>query len=174
MRGCEGSGSGPEPGCGKASQLMMNKSTKLIMTGAASILGIALAAGGAYAATGSLTVSDAPGQVLKVSGIGPASLHASDTAKLHANENAKGLFGTSEESAAVESDVSVEGEQDASTEGDSVTPVAPQDASKDASTVKGSLTGQEISAWAHQHAGVEVVTPGGAVSVEGSGHADNR
>jgi hypothetical protein len=154
---------------------MMNKSTKLIMTGAASILGIALAAGGAYAATGSLTVSDAPGQVLKVSGIGPASLHASDTAKLHANENAKGLFGTSQEqSAAVESDASVEGTQDTSTDGDSVTPVAPRDASKDASTVKGSLTGEEISAWAHQHAGVEVVTPGGAVSVEGSGHAGNR
>lgn len=145
---------------------MMNKSTKLIMTGAASILGIALAAGGAYAASGSLTVSDAPGQVLKVSGIGPASLHASDTATLHANENAKGLFGTSEDSG-----TTVEAEQDASTEADSVTPVAPRDAAKDASSVKGSLTGQEISAWAHQNAGVEVVTPGGAVSVHGDAHA---
>lgn len=144
----------------------MNKSTKLIMTGAASILGIALAAGGAYAATGSLTVSDAPGQVLKVSGIGPASLHASDTAKLHANENARGLFGTSENSATTEGD--------ASTEGNAVTPVAPQVASKDASTVKGNLTGQEISAWAHLHAGVEVVTPGVAVSVHGSTHAKNH
>jgi hypothetical protein len=64
---------------------MLNKSAKLITTGAASILGVALAAGGAWAASGSLTVSEAPGQVLQVEGIGPASLHASDTAKMHAN-----------------------------------------------------------------------------------------
>ena len=145
---------------------MLNKSTKLIMTGAASILGVALAAGCAWAATGSLTVSDAPGQVLKVDGVGPASLHASETATLHANENAKGLFGTNTEA-------TVEGEQDATTD-DTVAPVAPQDASKDASTVKGSETGEEVSAWARANAGVEVVAPGGAVSVEGEAHADTH
>ncbi|HEU4849758.1 MAG TPA: hypothetical protein VFS93_05035 [Terrimesophilobacter sp.] len=147
---------------------MLNKSAKLIMTGAASILGVALAAGGAWAASGSLTVSDAPGQVLKVDGIGPASLHASETARMHANANARGLFGTS-------TDATVEGEQGATTdEGESVTPVAPQEASKDASTVKGSMTGEEVSAWAHQNAGVEVVTPGGAVSVQGEANAETR
>jgi hypothetical protein len=75
----------------------MKKSTKLIMTGAASLLGVALAAGGAYATGGSLSVSDAPGQVLKISGVGPASAHASDNAKAHANSNAKGIFGTPDE-----------------------------------------------------------------------------
>lgn len=139
----------------------MNKSTKLILSGTAGVLGALLVAGGAYAASGSLTVSDAPGQVLKVSGIGPASTHASDTAKLHANENAKGLFGTS-----TETDTTVETGSDATT----VTPVAPQDASKDASTVKGSLTGQEVSAWAHAKAGVEVVLPHDPIVVDGRTH----
>ena len=73
---------------------MMKTSSKLLVTGAASMLGVALVAGGAYAATGSLTPADAPGQVLQVSGVGPASAHASDKAKAHANTNAKGLFGT--------------------------------------------------------------------------------
>lgn len=144
---------------------MLNKSTKLIMTGAASILGVALAAGGAWAATGSLTVSDAPGQVLKVDGVGPASLHANETATLNANENAKGLFGTNTEAT---------GELDATVDESDVTPVAPQDAAEDASTVKGSLTGEEVSAWALGNAGVEVVAPGGAVSVEGEAHADTH
>ena len=72
---------------------MMKTSTKLIVTGAASVLAVALVAGGAYAATGSLTVADAPGQVLQVSGVGPASAHASGTAAAHANPDAKGLFG---------------------------------------------------------------------------------
>ena len=73
---------------------MMKTSSKLLVTGAASILGVALAGGGAYAATGSLTPADAPGQVLQVSGVGPAFAHASGTAKAHANANAKGLVGT--------------------------------------------------------------------------------
>jgi len=73
---------------------MMKTSSKLLVTGAASLLGVALAAGGAYAATGSLTAADAPGQVLQVSGVGPAYAHASDAAKAHANANAKGLLGT--------------------------------------------------------------------------------
>jgi len=49
---------------------MMKTSTKLIVTGAASLLGIALATGAAYAATGSLTAADAPGRVLQVIGVG--------------------------------------------------------------------------------------------------------
>ena len=71
----------------------MKKSTKMFMTGAATLLAVALATGGAYAATGSLTTVDAPGQVLKVSGVGPASEHASENGLEHANPNAKGLFG---------------------------------------------------------------------------------
>jgi hypothetical protein len=78
---------------------MMKTSSKLLVTGAASMLGVALAAGGAYAATGSLTPADAPGQVLQVSGVGPAAAHASDTATEHANANAKGLFGPKQTSA---------------------------------------------------------------------------
>lgn len=72
---------------------MMKPSTKMIVTGAAGVLGVAMAAGVAQAATGSLTSADAPGQVLQVSGVGPAAGHASPTAVAHANANAKGLFG---------------------------------------------------------------------------------
>jgi len=71
----------------------MKTSTKLIATGAASVLGVALAVGGASAATGSLSVANAPGHVLQVSGVAPAAAHASGTATTHANPNAKGLFG---------------------------------------------------------------------------------
>ena len=73
---------------------MMKASTKLGMTAVAGLLGVALATGGAYAATGALSAADAPGQVLKVSGVAPAADHASATAREHANANAKGLFGT--------------------------------------------------------------------------------
>jgi len=69
---------------------MMKTSTKLFATGAASLLGVALAAGGAHAATGALSAADAPGQVLKVRGVAPAAAHANDTARAHANANAKG------------------------------------------------------------------------------------
>jgi hypothetical protein len=58
------------------------------MIGAASVLGLALVAGGAYAARGSLTLADAPGRVLPVSGVGLAS--ASPTTTAHASPNAKG------------------------------------------------------------------------------------
>lgn len=71
----------------------MKTSTKLIVTGAASVLGVALAVGGASAATGLLSVANAPGHVLQVSGVAPASAHASVTATTHANPNDKGLFG---------------------------------------------------------------------------------
>src|SRR5450759_3778506 len=74
-------------------EVIMKTSTKLIATGAASVLGVALAVGGASAATGSLSVANAPGHVLQVSGVAPASAHASGTATTHANPNAKGLFG---------------------------------------------------------------------------------
>lgn len=136
------------------------KSTKLVLVGAASLLGVALAAGGAYAATGSmsdtasLSSQSAPGQILKTTGVGPASTHASATAKSHANANAKGIFGSADTSTTSESDTTTP----------TVAPVAPSIASKDASTVKGSLTGQEISAWAHEHAGVEVTAPEGETS----------
>ncbi|HEY5180420.1 MAG TPA: hypothetical protein VIJ07_11730 [Dermatophilaceae bacterium] len=71
----------------------MKTSTKLIATGAASVLGLALAVGGAQAASGSLTVHDAPGHVVQVSGVVPVSAQASLTATAHANHNAKGLSG---------------------------------------------------------------------------------
>ena len=47
-------------------------STKLVLTGAASVLGVALAAGGLLLGTGVLTAADDPGQVLQMSGVGPA------------------------------------------------------------------------------------------------------
>jgi len=71
---------------------MMKTSTKLIVTGAASLLGIALATGAAYAATGSLTAADAPGRVLQVSGVGLPAGPASATATA-AHANANGLSG---------------------------------------------------------------------------------
>jgi len=143
----------------------MNKSTKLIMTGAASLLGVALATGGAYAASGSLTVSDAPGQVLKVSGVGPASEHAAANAKTHANANAKGLFGSTPTTAPT--DAASKPDATPST----TAPVAPSVAAKDASTVKGSATGKEISAWAHEQGEVHTVAPNGAVDVDADAHA---
>jgi hypothetical protein len=78
----------------------MKTSTKLIVTAAASVLGVALAVGGASAATGSLSVANDPGHVLQVSGVVPASTHASGTATTHANPSAKGLFGDTTEHAA--------------------------------------------------------------------------
>ena len=59
--------------------------------GAASVLGVVLVAGSAYAATGSLTIGDAPGQVLQVSGVGLGSGNASVTA--HTGRDAKSLLG---------------------------------------------------------------------------------
>jgi hypothetical protein len=163
---------------------VMKTSTKLITTAAASVLGVVLAAGGAYAATGTLTSADAPGQVLKVSGVGPASAHASATALAHANANAKGLFGTdtaapeADATAAPEADVTAPDEQTdvnvnpgseqaAVSSANTAAPVAPSVASQDASTVKGSETGKEISAWAHAKAEVETVAPDAAVSIDG-------
>jgi hypothetical protein len=62
---------------------MMKTSTKLGVAVAASMLGVALAASGAYATTGALATRDAPGQVLQVTGVGLSSDHATPTA--HAN-----------------------------------------------------------------------------------------
>ena len=72
---------------------MLKTSTKLSVLGTATILGVALFAGGAYAATGPATAADSPGQVVQLSGVGPAAGHASAVAADHANANAKGLFG---------------------------------------------------------------------------------
>lgn len=55
-------------------------STKLILTGAASLLGVALAAGGLLLGTGALTAADDPGQVLQMSGVGPVSVTSGATA----------------------------------------------------------------------------------------------
>ncbi|MEP7018853.1 MAG: hypothetical protein ABI899_12640 [Actinomycetota bacterium] len=63
---------------------------RVIVIGAASVLGLVLAAGGAYAAHGSLTMADAPGRVLPVSGVGLASASASPTTTAHASPSAKG------------------------------------------------------------------------------------
>ena len=70
---------------------MMKTSTKLLATGVASLLGVALAAAGVNAAAGALTAADAPGQVLQVTGVEPASAQASAPAK--ADVNAKGPSG---------------------------------------------------------------------------------
>ena len=72
---------------------MMNTSTKLITFGAASLLGVALAAGAAHAATWSTSAADAPGQVLHVTGVGPASAQSTATATATATPNAKALSG---------------------------------------------------------------------------------
>lgn len=56
-------------------------STKLILTGATSFLGVALAAGGLLLGTGVLTAADDPGQVLQVSGVGPVSVTSGTTAR---------------------------------------------------------------------------------------------
>ena len=72
---------------------MMKTSTRLAALGAASLLGFALAAGAAHAATGALSVADAPGQVLQVSGVGPSSAQASATAIANAKASAQGLSG---------------------------------------------------------------------------------
>jgi hypothetical protein len=69
----------------------MKTSTKLIATGAASVLDLALAVGGAQAASGSLTVRDDPGHVVQVSGVVPASAHVSPIATAHANPSTKGV-----------------------------------------------------------------------------------
>ena len=148
----------------------MMKSTKLILTGAASLLGVALATGGAYAASGTLTAFDSPGQVLKLSGVGPASAHASATAKAHANANAKGLFGTTPTATPTPTPTDP-ANVPTPTPSATVTPVAPSVASKDASTVKGSQTGKEISAWAHQQNEVHTVAPSGPVDVSSGASA---
>lgn len=142
------------------------------MTGAASLLGVALAAGGAYATGGSLSVSDAPGQVLKIGGVGPASAHASDNAKAHANSNAKGIFGTPDEDVVTDETTTpkVDDEAEAETETDVTSDSAadatvPREAAKNASTVKGSQTGETVKEWAHTKK-VEVVIPDAAVDVK--------
>jgi hypothetical protein len=61
------------------------------MIGAAGVVGVALVAGGAYAARGSLTLADAPGRVLPVSGVGLASAPANPTTTAYASPTTTGL-----------------------------------------------------------------------------------
>jgi hypothetical protein len=147
----------------------MKKSTKLVMTAAASLLGVALAAGGAYATGGSITVSDAPGQVLETTGVyGPAYAHASENAKTHANANAKGIFGTSGEGVVKDKTSKAQEDTDAKTEADvksDSTADVPREAAKNASTEKGQ-TGVTVKEWAQAKNHVEVVAPDAAVDVK--------
>jgi hypothetical protein len=59
----------------------MITSSKLILTGVTSFLGVALAAGGLFLGTGVLTAADDPGQVLQVSGVGPVSVTSGSSAR---------------------------------------------------------------------------------------------
>ena len=68
---------------------MKGISSRVIVIGAASVLGLALAAGGAYAAHGSLTMADAPGRVLPVSGVGLASAPAGPATTAPASPSTK-------------------------------------------------------------------------------------
>jgi hypothetical protein len=70
---------------------MMKTSTKLAALGVTSLLGVALAAGAAHAATGALSVADEPGQVLQVTGVEAASAQANAAAMASAKANATGL-----------------------------------------------------------------------------------
>ena len=170
----------------------MKTSTKVIVATAAGILSAGLATAGAFAATGSLSVSDAPGQVLKLGGVGPAAGHANKQALSHADENAKGLFGgtptptptptptaipiptSSPVSGDASTDTSDEPDADDPTTG--TTPTADE---KDSSTAKGDAkgdaNGDAVSAWAKAHGGAQVVTPPAAVDVQvdGSAKADH-
>lgn len=157
----------------------MKTLTKIIVATATGVLSVGVATAGAFAATGSLSVADAPGQTLKLDGVGPAADHANEHALTHANEHAKGLFGstptavpTPTPTATSSSDVSTSGSATVTTPESGV---APTTAAKDASTVRGSLTGSEVSAWAKTHTGAQVVTPPAAIDVhsETSAHAGN-
>jgi len=66
--------------------------TKLVVSGAASLFGVALVAGGALPRTAALTIANAPGQVLQVSGVGPSSAHPS--VSVNAPATATTLFAT--------------------------------------------------------------------------------
>jgi hypothetical protein len=63
--------SDPKAGRSKKGNDMTKTFTKLSVIGAASLLGVALAASGAYAATGSPTVRNSPGHVLHAGGAVP-------------------------------------------------------------------------------------------------------
>lgn len=141
------------------------------MTGAASLLGVALAAGGAYATSGSLSLTDAPGQQLKISGIAPAADTANQNALDHANKNAKGLFGTSDKDVVTDETTTPKVEGEAETETDvksnsAADVTVPREAAKNASTVKGSETGATVKEWAQTKNDVEVVIPDAAVEVK--------
>jgi hypothetical protein len=56
-------------------------SNKLIVTGAAGLVGVALVVGGVLSGTGAFSTPDASGRVLQMTGVGPVSAHASATAR---------------------------------------------------------------------------------------------
>ncbi|WP_308466575.1 hypothetical protein [Rathayibacter soli] len=154
----------------------MKMLTKVVVATATGVLSVGLATAGAFAATGSLSVTDAPGQVLKLDGVGPAANHANQQALSHASKHAKGLFGTSTavptptEAPSVTAPTSGEATADTSTTVKATTPsngVVPRTAAQDASTVKGSQTGSEISTWAKSNGGAQVVAPPAAVDIQG-------
>lgn len=167
--------------CGmKGNDTKMKMFPKVAVAIASGVLSVGLGTAGAFAATGSLSVADQPGQALKLQGVAPAAGHASKQALEHASKNAKGLFGTASTavptpsasaSADASSQASVTNEgasaQTGATAGAAatVTPVAPTTAAKQASTVKSDLTGKEVSAWAKSHHSAQVVTPPAAVEL---------
>jgi len=70
--------------------MMREIPARVILIGAATVLGVAVVAGVAFAARGSLTVSDAPGQVLQVQGVGLKAGPVSPSATAQASPGAKG------------------------------------------------------------------------------------
>ena len=158
----------------KGMNAKMKTSTKVIAATAAGILSAGIATAGAFAATGSLSVSDTPGQVLKLSGVGPAAAHASKEALSHANQNAKGLFGDLPTSVPTptglpvptSTPVSGDASNDTSATAKANAPTSGAAATKGSSTAKGDANGDAVSAWAKANGGAQVVTPPAAVDVQ--------
>lgn len=136
----------------------MFMSTKLITTTAAGILGVALAAGGAYAATGSLSLSDSTGHVLDLSGVG-TSLHGGGSADVHANTDSDG-----QQDVTADTDATVEGRQNVDSKGTEKT-------SDD--TSEGTEPGEKNGASVETRDEVQIVAPGSAISITGDASAHN-
>lgn len=67
---------------------------RVILIGAATLLGVVVVASGGYAVHGSLAMTDAPGQVLQVRGVGLGSAAPSPSATAQASPRATGLAAT--------------------------------------------------------------------------------
>lgn len=63
---------------------------RVILIGAATLLGVVVVASGGYAVHGSLAMTDAPGQVLQVRGVGLGSAAPSPSATAQASPRATG------------------------------------------------------------------------------------